>query len=106
MSEIQCKPNIQLYPMSQLCVTKGNRNIRIGVMLGTVILVCTSGQDFRADVARFPLFAIYIPFVCIKHNSKRTTLVALGFTEFLAKMRGLMCHFIFPVASIVPIATW
>jgi len=69
MTEIQSKPNYQLYPMSQLCVTKGNRNIRIG-MLGTVILVCTSGQGIRADVVRFPLLAAYILFLCTKHNSK------------------------------------
>jgi hypothetical protein len=94
MTEIQCEPNIQLYPMSQLCVTKGNRNIRIDGMLGNVTLVCTSGQSIRADVVRFPLLAIFILFVCIKHNNKRTTLVALGFTEVLAKMRGFMCHYV------------
>ena len=59
-------------------------------MLGTVILVCTSGQGIRADVTRFPLLAIYILFVCIKHNNKGPTLLALGFREFLAKMRGLI----------------
>jgi len=106
MTEIQRKPNNQLYPMSQLCVTKGNRNIRIGGMLDTVTLVCTLGQGVRADVARFPLLAIYILFISIKHNSKWTTLVALGFADFLAKMRGLMSHFVFPVATFVLITTW
>jgi hypothetical protein len=105
MTEILSKLNYQLYPMSQLCVTKGNRNIRNG-MLGTVTLVCTSGQGIRADVARFPLLAVYILFLCIKHNCKCTTLVAFGFTEFLEKMRGLMCHFVFPVASFVHITIW
>ena len=59
MTEIQCRPNNQVYPMSQLCVAKGYRNIQFGVMSGTVTVVCKLGQGVTADVILFALLTIF-----------------------------------------------
>jgi len=106
MTEIQCKPNNHLCPMCQLCVTKGKRNIRIGGMLDTVILVCTLEQGVRADVARFPLLAIYILFICIKHKSKWTTFSGPWIHRFPRENERFNESVFFPVATFVHITTW